>query len=132
MGAENLYYSLTQVVHNLNGALLLGVPLCWFWFTPQSLQPKRQLQLMLLLWLLQAASGVLFGVISYIFYSALPDLHPIAFRALVVKLFCVIAALVLCVWLLLQGRKERRNTWLWLAILGATAQSAAAVLRWNA
>jgi len=133
MGAENLFYTLNQVIHNLNGALLLGLPLCWLWHTPQRPRPRQLLQLLTLLWLIQAVTGAVFGVVSYAFYSALPDLHPIAYRALAVKLSCVIAALTLCLWLLLHGRDAvGRTPWAWLAILAATAQSAAAVLRWNA
>ena len=130
---EELVYSLIQVIHNLNGAVALGLPLFWLWYRPQHPAPSRLLGLLALVWFLQGATGATFGVASYGFYGRLPDLHPIALAALLLKVLCVLAAMALCLWF--RSRQQaagKRALWGWLTLLAATALAAAAVLRWNA
>lgn len=130
---EELVYSLIQVIHNLNGAVALGLPLFWLWYRPQHPRPTRLLTVLALVWILQGATGAIFGVASFSFYGTLPDLHPIAFAALLLKVVCVMVATVLCLWFMRRRKAAgKRGLWFWLTLLAATALAAAAVLRWNA
>jgi hypothetical protein len=133
VATDSLVYSLIQIVHNLNAALVLGVPLLGLWHGFHGIGPVRSLRLLAGLWALQGITGAAFGAASYWLYGALPDLHPIAFGALSVKVACVGAGLGLCAWLLIRSpHAQNRAAWIGLAVLGGTALSAAAILRWYA
>jgi hypothetical protein len=91
------------------------------------------LSLVAVLWLLQAVSGVGFGMASWWFYGALPDLNSAAASALGVKVACAMGAIGLCSWSLLRrGGAEQQAVWVALLALAATALGAAAFLRWTA
>ena len=128
---DSLIYSLIQIIHNLNAALLLGIPLSGLYYEFQVMGSVRDLRLLTGLWALQGITGGAFGAASFWLYGALPDLQTIAFGALGVKVVCVIAGLSLCTGLLMQPRlAQYRPAWIGLAVLGGTTLSAAAVLRW--
>jgi hypothetical protein len=128
---ESLVYSLIQIIHNLNAALLLGIPLSGLYCGFQKWGSVRNLRLLTGLWALQGITGAAFGAASYWLFGALPDLQPIALAALEAKVACVVTALGLSTVLLMRPPlAQRRPAWIGLAVLGGTALSAAAVLRW--
>lgn len=119
---------------------------------------RRLLALVLAGWALQAASGAAFGATSYWWYGALPDIHGPAVAALLVKVGCAVAGFLLAAALLAAallrrdpggsggsggssglrgssgapagGDRPGLRGWGWLLAFGATALTAAAVLRW--
>jgi hypothetical protein len=128
---DSLIYALIQMVHNLSAALALGAPLFRVWYGTGRVAPARVVHLLLTVWGLQILTGTAFGAASLWFYGALPDLYVIAKAALAVKITCAAGAVGLCAWLLRhQAALQRRASWSGLALLAATAISAAAVLRW--
>ena len=133
MDLQNLAYALTQVAHNFGAVTVVAVPL-YVVCAGRPVRERRVLWLVLSGWVLQLASGALFGLVSVHFYGQLPDIHGIAVAALSVKALCAIAAVVLVAVLLRwrAARGDHRATVIWrvLAALGMTALTAAAFLRW--
>lgn len=128
---DSLVYALIQTVHNLNAALLLGIPLANLQRGLQGHGAVRGLRLLFTLWALQGMTGMAFGAASYGYYGALPDLQPVARDALGVKVICVIAGLGVSAWLLLRPpRGQQCRAWIVLTMLAGTALTAAAFLRW--
>jgi hypothetical protein len=132
--ADSLVYSLVQLIHNFGAAFAVGTPAVWLWRGPPLRSvSERMLAMVAVLWLLQALSGAGFGMASWWFYGALPDLNSAAASALSVKIVCALAAVVLCSWALLRrGGAERHAVWVALMLLAAIALGAAAFLRWTA
>lgn len=135
MDLQNLAYALTQVVHNFGAVAVVGGA-----FYGRSLQGaapsslRRFAWLLLAAWSAQAVSGAGFGAISYAYYGQFPDIHGIAIAALIIKMACAVAGIVMAVALL---RYETRwsavvqaTVWAGEAILGIVALTAAAFLRW--
>jgi hypothetical protein len=88
--------------------------------------------LTLLAWIAQALSGVGFGTVSFYEEGELPQIHHFALAALCVKIPCAAFAVIL-----LTVHFPRRDaagpgvaTWRGLTVLGVTALTSAAVLRW--
>ncbi|HEY8888161.1 MAG TPA: hypothetical protein VIM35_06720 [Gallionella sp.] len=85
-------------------------------------------------WAVQVASGVLFGITTYYFERHLPDIHGVAVDALLVKICCAVAGLVLTVAYLRlnSGWTLTRQLLVWRALLtlGVIALGSAAFLRW--
>lgn len=132
MKTENLVYSLIQIFHNLDGALAMGAPLFWLYYEPVADKTRKALLLLLLVWGLQGVSGALFSVASYSLYGAFPELNMLAEAVLYVKIACVILAFSTCSFFLYKKTQVlKRRIFLFLFILGATGQIAAALLRWN-
>jgi hypothetical protein len=81
-------------------------------------------------------SGAGFGAVSYYYYQTFPELHGVAFTALLIKILCAAGGVVIAVKYLRQSAtwtpKRRRSAWGLLSLLGVTALSAAAFLRWYA
>lgn len=135
MDPQNLAYALTQVAHNFGAAAVAGGAVFARWPARQARETRRRLaRLVLAGWALQAASGAGFGAVSYAYYGQFPDIHGIAVAALLTKIACAAAGLVLAaVYLKLEsGWPEARRDAVWtgLAALAATALTAAAFLRW--
>lgn len=134
MDLQNLAYALTQVVHNFGAVAVVGGAVIGRAQPSASRAQRRLAWLVLSGWLMQGASGMGFGAISYAYYGQFPDIHGIAIAALYLKMACAAAGVVLSVVLLRQhggGTDQRRNAlWLVLAVLGVTALTAAAFLRW--
>jgi hypothetical protein len=130
---QNLAYALTQVAHNFGAVTVVAAPL-YVVGAGRPVRERRMLWLVLSGWLVQFASGALFGLVSLHFYGQFPDIHGIAVAALSVKLVCASVALVLVLVSLRlrtpRGARQAPLTWRVLAALGMTALTAAAFLRW--
>lgn len=135
MQIENLYYALTQLVHNFGAlAVVAGALVGLKLHTDRSGLKKKLAWLVLIGWGAQALSGLIFGAISLHYYGETPDLHSIAKVAFVIKLICATAGGSLALLYIQRGDswgdKARHRVWHSLAGLGATALTAAAFLRW--
>ena len=137
MDLQNLAYALVQLAHNFGAVAVTGGAVAgWLSQRRETAPTRRLLWLVFAGWALQAASGAGFGLISLAYYGQFPDLHGVAIVALVLKLTCATAGLLLS----LLGLKfadnwsatRRRQAWTALVGLAATALSAAAFLRWFA
>ena len=134
MGAENLAYALTQVVHNFGAAAVLGGAVFALWPASRLENGRSFAWMILVAWGAQIASGGLFGLTSLYYYGETPDLSSIAMAALAVKVAAAAAGFLLAAFYLIRGREWDRvrvkRTFLGLAALGAIALTAAAFLRW--
>lgn len=132
MDFQNLAYALTQVVHNFGAVTVVAGPL-YAVITNRPTRERCLLWVVLAGWGAQLVSGMLFGLVSFYYYSQLPDLHGIAIAALSVKVVCAMTAvLITAVTLRYRARCDKCAVWLWpvLAVLGVIALTAAAFLRW--
>ncbi len=132
---ENLYYALTQLIHNFGALAVVGGALAGFKIGPDSLDLKRKFAFIVLAgWGAQAISGLFFGAISLYFYGETPDLHSTAYVAFVLKLLCALSGTVLALIYIKHAKHwqnaGRQRAWLGLTGLGVTALTAAAFLRW--
>lgn len=137
MDPQNLAYALVQVAHNFGAVAVTGGAVAgWITHRSGALPPTALVGLIVAGWALQAASGAGFGLISLAYDGQFPDLHGVAVAALLVKLSCAAAGLVLSLLLLKFAGvwPAARRNYVWSALLGvaATALSAAAFLRWFA
>ena len=135
MDWQNTTYALVQIAHNFGAVAVVGTPVFMLWAARHGILPGRApAWLVLCAWAMQVASGAAFGATSYYWYGAFPDIHGLAVAALAIKMGCAAAGIGLA-GLLLVGRPGRegilhRRPWNWLLAAGATALTAAAVLRW--
>jgi hypothetical protein len=134
---QNLAYALVQLAHNFGAVAVTGGAVAGW--VAQRRDPRQATGLVWLVlagWALQAASGAGFGLISLAWYGQFPDLHGVAVAALVIKLSCATAGLLLALLLLkfsgAWSAARHRHAWSGLVGLAATALSAAAFLRWFA
>ncbi len=136
MDPQNLAYALVQLAHNFGAVAVTGGAVAGWLIQRRDTPPRALVWLVLAGWALQAASGAGFGLISLAWYGQFPDLHGIAVAALVIKLSCATAGLLLAMLLLkFSGAwppARHRHAWSGLVGLAATALSAAAFLRWFA
>ncbi|MGH9676795.1 MAG: hypothetical protein ACRD36_06805 [Candidatus Acidiferrum sp.] len=132
MELENCLYCGVQIAHNFGAAAVIGLPIAALWFGPAQPALRKTAWLTLLAWLLQAASGVGFGTISYFQEGELPQIHHLALAALCVKIACAALAVILLTvhFLRRDAAGPGVATWRGLTVLGVTALTAAAVLRW--
>ena len=134
---ENLNYALVQLVHNFGAAAVVGFPVLGWYISGQASPVLRKFAWIVgLSWAVQAMSGAGFGVVSYYYYQVFPDLHGVAFTALLIKILCAAGGVYIAAKYLRQSAawtpKQRRNAWRLLSLLGVTALAAAAFLRWYA
>lgn len=132
---ENLYYALAQLIHNFGAVAVVACAFAGLKLRAEQLDLKKTLACWVLVaWSAQAISGLLFGAISLYFYGETPDLHSTAQVAFVIKLVCAASGIVLASLYLkkaLNWTHQRRNhVWLILTVLGVTALTSAAFLRW--
>ncbi|MBZ0070342.1 MAG: hypothetical protein WCY26_02040 [Thiohalobacteraceae bacterium] len=135
MDLQNLAYALTQVAHNFGAVAVVGGAVYGGWPRPEPLaRPRSTIRLVLAGWLLQVVSGAGFGTISFAYYGQFPDLHGIAVVALLIKIVCAALGITLAIVMLRtqRTRLDRRQgvAWAEQALLGVTALTAAAFLRW--
>lgn len=130
---QNLSYAAIQVVHNLGAVAVVGGSLIALKWHERAMRRKLA-QLVLVGWLTQAASGATFGLTTFYFYHALPDISGIATYALGIKMLCAtLGILMLAAYLWMGERwKEQRleRVWISSSVLAVTAISSAAFLRW--
>lgn len=135
MDLQNLAYALTQVIHNFGAVTVVGGAAAALWLAPRRPVPERSLAwLVSLAWMLQIASGVGFGAISFYYYGRLPEISGIATVALGIKVASASFGFVLGVLYLLHASRwleaTRQRAWQTLMGLGVAALTAAAFLRW--
>ncbi len=135
MDWQNFGYAAVQVAHNFGAASVVGAPFFALWPTREAPGLLRPLAWLALVgWIVQAASGAGFGIVSFYWYGHLPDIHGIAIAALLIKIACAAAGFVLAVGYLFAARgwseTRRRKSWGLLLVFGAIALTAAAFLRW--
>ena len=132
---ENLYYALTQLVHNFGALAVAAGAFAGLKLAADRVDLKRTMAWVVLAgWAAQIASGMIFGAISLYLYGETPDLHSVAQAAFVVKILCAATGLMLALLYIVSGNSwqdsGRRRAWHALTGLGATALAAAAFLRW--
>jgi hypothetical protein len=133
MELENALYAGVQVVHNFGAVAIAGVPIAALYFDQTRASALRGMAgLVLAAWLLQAASGAGFGVVSYFMEGELPEIHHVARAALIVKVICAASAITILAVFFAKGaaRSPSLAAWRVLGALGLTALTAAALLRW--
>ena len=135
MDLQNLSYAAVQVVHNFGAMAVVGGPLCALALGSQQSTLFRRLGWITWIgWAAQALSGAAFGAVSWLYYGQFPDIHGIAIVALLIKMACAFTGLVLTSASLYRGTHwnahAQRLSWFTLAVLGVTALTSAAFLRW--
>jgi phosphotransferase system glucose/maltose/N-acetylglucosamine-specific IIC component len=134
MAPENFAYALTQVVHNFGAVAVLGGAVFALWPSPRLEDGHTYAWLILVAWGAQMVSGGLFGLTSLYYYGKSPEISSVAMAALAVKVLAAITGFLLAAFYLVRGREWNRvsvkRTFITLAVLGATALTAAAFLRW--
>jgi hypothetical protein len=131
MELENILYSGVQIAHNFGAAAVTGLPIAALWLRPAPTVARKMAWLTLLGWLVQGASGAGFGTVSFFMEGELPQIHHLALAALCVKIFCAVLAIILLgVHFVRRTTKPGGPAWRSLAVLGVTALTSAAVLRW--
>jgi len=133
--AADAAYALVQAAHNFGAVAVVGGPAAaWLWVREQRAVSNVLAWLTASGWLLQALSGVGFGVASYVSRGELPEVAGVALFALYVKVGCAVAGFSLAVLYLLVSPQRRaqmqRVIWPGLFIFGCAALTAAAFLRW--
>jgi hypothetical protein len=132
--SENLAYALTQVIHNFGAVGVVGGAAFALWAASGRQHARVCAWLILAAWSAQIVSGTLFGVISLYYYGETPDLSPVAFVALLVKVAAAAIGATLAA--LYVSRAERWDAlrvtrfFQGLLALGIVALTAAAFLRW--
>ncbi|MDH5692500.1 MAG: hypothetical protein OEZ47_05305 [Gammaproteobacteria bacterium] len=132
---ENLYYALTQFIHNFGAVAIVAGAFAALKLPAESLEIKHKLAwLVLIAWCAQAGSGLIFGGISLYFYGETPDLHATALVALIIKMICAASSIILSLLYVLKASswtaRGRHKVWHSLAGFGGIALTAAAFLRW--
>lgn len=134
MNQAQIVYSIIQLIHTIDGALILGAPLFLIWYEPTLEKINDVLRFLFLIWGVQGITGISFGLASLTFYDGLPELSPVGLIAVLVKISCVIIAFTICGWFLYQNRKWgkiNKGSWYILFALALISHIGAAILRWN-
>ncbi|MBI5007928.1 MAG: hypothetical protein HZB95_12495 [Nitrosomonadales bacterium] len=130
---QNLSYAAIQVVHNFGAVAVVGGSLIALKLRERSMRRKLA-QLVLVGWLTQAASGATFGMTTYYFHHALPDISGIATYALGIKMLCATLGILMLAAYLWSGERWKEQlletAWISSSVLAVTAISSAAFLRW--
>jgi hypothetical protein len=132
---QNFIYALIQVVHNLGAVTVVATAAAALWLVRGNAPVQHRLALLAAIaWATQAASGVMFGVTTYLYESHLPDIHGIAVDALLIKICCALAgfALVFAYARLNSGWTANTRLFAWRVsfAFGVVALGSAAFLRW--
>ena len=132
---QNFIYALIQVVHNLGAVTVVASAASALWLVRGNAPVQHRLALLMAIaWAAQAASGVMFGVTTYLYESHLPDIHGIAVDALLIKICCALAgfALAFAYARLNLGWAANTRLFAWRVsfAFGVVALGSAAFLRW--
>ena len=132
MELENFLYGGVQLVHNFGAAAVTGLPIAALWLGPAPPVLRKMAWLTLFAWLVQGASGVGFGTVSYFMEGELPEIYHLALCALCVKIACAVLAIALLTVHFVSRTTAAPGAPVWrgLGVLGVTALTCAAVLRW--
>lgn len=132
---QNFIYALIQVLHNFGAVTVVGTAASALWLVRSNAAVQHLLAVLAVVaWVIQAVTGVLFGVSTFYFENHLPDIHGIAVSALLIKIACASSGFVVSfvyvkrdsVW----TATKRLFAWRASMILGMIALSSAAFLRW--
>lgn len=134
---ENLNYAMVQLAHNFGAAAVVGLAICALYPAAQAAPVQHRFAWLVGLgWAVQAVSGMGFSAVSYYYYQKLPDLHGVAFAALLIKILCAAGGVGIATLYVRRAAGwtsgQRRTAWKLLGALGVTALAAAAFLRWFA
>lgn len=133
--AQNLSYSVIQVVHNFGAVATVAGSLIAARLRDNITRIKLA-RLVLGGWVTQAVSGAIFGMVSYFYYHEFPDISGVAIYALTIKMVCASLGILLLttyVWRSVRWTEPGKNrVWISSAVLSISAISAAAFLRWFA
>jgi hypothetical protein len=132
MQLDNTLYAGVQIAHNFGATAVVGLPLAALIFGATEPTLRKIYWLALLAWLVQSASGVGFGMVSYFVVGELPEIHDLALGALCVKILCALLSVILL------ASKLRKFAWAGsdgvalksLVGFGSVALLCAAILRW--
>ena len=135
MDLQNFIYALIQVIHNLGAVTVVGTAASALWLVRGNAAVRHRLALILAIaWAIQAATGALFGVATFLFEGHLPDIHGLAVDALLIKISCAVTGFVLIVTYvkLNSGWSAHRQllSWRTSLVFGIVALASAAFLRW--
>lgn len=132
MNLQNFAYAMDQSLHNLGAVAVTGGALIAL--VGDAGFRRKLAWLVLSGWATQAATGALFGIMSYSFYGHLPDIAGIAVDALILKMLCAVCGFFLCAVYIRKSENwssgARSRAWKALALLALTALTGAAFLRW--
>ncbi len=92
--AQNLGYSVIQVVHNFGAVATVGGSIVATKLR-DSVTRRRLAILVLIGWATQALSGATFGMVTYYYYGHFPDIAGIAVDALGIKMVCATLGILL-------------------------------------
>ncbi len=131
--AQNLAYTAVQILHNFGAVAAVGGSIAAA--VNESADTRKKLAWLTLGgWGTQAASGAVFGMVSFFFFHRLPDIAGVAVIALVIKILCAATGFLLVAAYLFRGadwaEMTKNRVWYTSSILSAIALSAAAFLRW--
>lgn len=130
---QNLIYAFIQVLHNFGAAAIIGFSVYGFMATKAGPKPGLG-YLLAMAWLIQGVSGGFFGLTTYYYHHQLPDIHGVAMAALLIKIACVVLGFSIAasyaIWFKRYSLVFVRGIWIGLTLVGLTALSAAAFLRW--
>jgi hypothetical protein len=132
---HNLIYALNQVIHNFGAAGVIGFASYGLLHRSDRGAALRPVFLgQAVSWVVQGTSGAAFGITSLSFYGKLPDIHGVAVVALVVKMVCVAVGFIMASIGFKRSARAAPGPLRFFLIasflLGTTALSAAAFLRW--
>ena len=136
MDLQNYFYTFVQFFHNFGAVAVVASAVL------SSLHPfcnsypllRRLAWVLLLGWIVQGMSGAGFGAVSYYYHRRFPDIHGIAYGALLLKMFCTALGVLLAGLYLRreaqwsEGRKKL--SWRIMLLMASVSLSAAAFLRW--
>ncbi|MEO8342651.1 MAG: hypothetical protein ABI536_02430 [Gallionella sp.] len=132
---QNLTYALIQVFHNFGAVTVVGTAASALWLVRGDAAVQARLALLTaIVWAVQIASGMLFGISTFYYEGHLPDIHGIAIDALFIKIGCALAGFILAIayikWSAGWAAPKQLLAWRALLMLGALALGCAAFLRW--
>lgn len=132
---QDLGYAIVQVAHNFGAVAVVGSATFMLYMAPQPIPLQRKFAWLAGFgWSTQVLSGMVFGAISHYYYGKFPDIHDIAIVALAIKILCAISGLSMVALYLRCAYewtdRQRHIAWQIMSVLGATALTAAAFLRW--
>jgi hypothetical protein len=132
---QNFIYALIQVIHNFGAVTVVGTAASALWLARGNAAVQHRLALLAaIVWAVQAATGALFGITTFLFEGHLPDIHGIAVDALLIKIFCALVGFILAAAHLKLNAgwttNKRLFSWRVLLSLGVVALGSAAFLRW--